>query len=85
MLTLGLDLGLFLDDDISEQLLLQTRSCHSEVDQCDLNADFRRVVRVWHLRSHEQFEAINELIGLFLVQLDLPGAILVQELLMQEN
>ena len=85
LLTLGLDLRLFLHYDISEQLLLQTRRRHSEVDQCDLNADFRRIVRVWHLCSHEQFEAVNELIGLFLVQLDLPSAILIQELLMQEN
>ena len=58
LVALSLDLGLLLDDDVSEQLLLQTLKRYGEVDQGHLNAHFRRVERIGHLSGHIQLELV---------------------------
>ena len=58
LVSLLLDFGLLLDNDVSQELLLQTLECHSEVDQSDLDANFGQVVRIRHLGCHEEPEVV---------------------------
>lgn len=70
LITLCFNLGLLLDNDITEKLLFKTFECDSEVDQCDLDTDFWRVMGIGQLGCHEESEVIVVVLGC-LTKLDL--------------
>ena len=58
LVALSLDLGLLLDNDVSEQLLLKTLEGDSEVDQGHLDAHLWRIERIRHLSGHVELELV---------------------------
>lgn len=58
LVTLSLDFGLLLDDDVSEQLFLQTLKRDGEVNQGHLDAHLRRIERIRHLSGHVELELV---------------------------
>jgi len=82
--TLGFNFRLFLDDDITEELLLETFSSHSKVDQSNLDAHFWGVMRVRQLRSHVETEVHVKIFD-GITKFDLHNATLSCELRMHED
>jgi hypothetical protein len=82
--TLGFNFRLFLNDDITEELLRETFSSDSKVDQGNLDAHFWRLMRVRHLRSHVETEVHIEIFD-GITKFDLHNATLSCELRVHED
>jgi len=82
--TLGFNFRLFLNDDITEELLLETFSSDSKVDQGNLDAHLWGVMRVGHLRSHVETEVHVKIFD-GITKFDLHTATLSCELRMHED
>jgi hypothetical protein len=58
LIFLLLQLGLLVFDDVDEQLILKTFGRDSEIDDCDLDADLGKIVRIGKLGRDDEFEII---------------------------